>query len=72
MVAEVTTVEHSARTYRTIKLHEVTNGTIDRLMTDKENTVMTAISTDERIAEAIESAVEHSGDENLKILVNPW
>jgi len=72
MVAEVTTVEHSARTYRTMKLHEVTNGTIDRLMTDKENTVMTAISTDERIAEAIESAIEHSGDENLKLLVNPW
>jgi hypothetical protein len=72
MTAEVTTLEHSARTYRKIKQHNITNGTIDNLVTMKENTVMTAISTDERIAEAIETAVENSGDENLRILINPW
>jgi hypothetical protein len=72
MVAEVTTLEHSARTYRKIKQHNITNGTIDNLVTMKENVVMTAISTDERIAEAIETAVENSGDENLRILINPW
>lgn len=72
MVAEVTTVEHSARTYRRITQHNITNGTIDNLVTETENTVMTAISTDERIAEAIETAVEKSGDENLRILINPW
>jgi len=58
MTAEVTTVEHSARTYRKMTYSNVTNNTMDALVTMKENTVMTAISTDERIAEAIETAVE--------------
>lgn len=72
MVAEVTEVEHSPRMYREITLHPVTNGTIERLMTDKENTVLTAITTDERVAELIETAIEKAGDEMLKILVNPY
>ena len=72
MVAEVTVVEHAARQYRDITLHPVTNNTIDRLMTDKENTVLYAITSDERIAEVIETAVEKSGNEELKILINPY
>lgn len=72
MAAEVTFVEHVAREYRLITLHPETNNTIDRLMTDKENTVISGTTTDERIAEMIETAVEHSGDENIKFLVNPW
>jgi hypothetical protein len=72
MVAEVTTAEHSPRMYREITLHPVTNGTIDRLLTDKENTVLYAITTDEGVAELIETAVEKSGNEHLKVLVNPY
>lgn len=72
MAAEVSFVEHVPREYRLITLHPETNNTIDRLMTDKENTAISAITTDERVAEMIETAVEHSGDENIKFLVNPW
>jgi hypothetical protein len=72
MVAKVTNVEHSPREYREITLHPVTNNTIDRLLTDKENTVIYAIASDERIAEIIETALEKAGDEYLKILVNPY
>lgn len=72
MAAELTFVEHVPREYRLITLHPETNNTIDRLMTDKENTAITATTTDERVAEMIETAVEQSGDENIRFLVNPW
>ena len=72
MAAELSFIEHIPREYRLITLHPETNNTIDRLMTDKENTYITATTTDERVAEMIETAVEQSGDEKIKFLVNPW
>lgn len=72
MAAEISFIEHIPRDYRLITLHPETNNTIDRLMTDKENTNIAAVTTDERVAEMIETAVEQSGDEQLKFLVNPW
>ena len=72
MAAEVTMIEHIPREYRLITLHPETNNTIDRLMTDKENTHITGTTTDERVAEMIETAVTQSGDEKIKFLVNPW